>query len=77
MGNEKNEPKQSCLVVMPFGGIWDDYYAELYSPAGDEHERINPLRVCLTRSDRQEPHRERTDRKQPSHPDLSFVKADC
>ena len=36
MGNEKNEPKQSCFVVMPFGGIWDDYYAELYSPAVEQ-----------------------------------------
>jgi hypothetical protein len=36
MGNEKTEPKQSCFVVMPFGGIWDDYYTELYSPAVEQ-----------------------------------------
>ena len=35
MANEK-EPGQSCFVVMPFGGIWDEYYAELYSPAVEQ-----------------------------------------
>jgi hypothetical protein len=24
---------ESCFVVMPFGGLWDDYYAAVYSPA--------------------------------------------
>ena len=44
MGNEKTEPKQSCFVVMPFGGIWDDYYAELYSPAV-EQAGLKPVRA--------------------------------
>jgi len=27
------EPQQTCFVVMPFGGVWDAYYEEVYAPA--------------------------------------------
>ena len=26
-------PTSSCFVVMPLGGIWDDYYTQIYVPA--------------------------------------------
>lgn len=26
----------SCFVVMPFGGLWDDYYREVYAPAAEQ-----------------------------------------
>jgi hypothetical protein len=25
--------RASCFVIMPFGGLWDDYYAQIYVPA--------------------------------------------
>ena len=28
--------KASCIEIMPFGGLWDDYYAQIYAPAIDE-----------------------------------------
>ena len=24
---------KSCFVLMPFGGMWDQYYAQVYEPA--------------------------------------------
>jgi len=28
--------RDSCFVVMPFGGLWDNYYAQIYAPAIEE-----------------------------------------
>jgi hypothetical protein len=25
--------QRSCFVVMPFGGVWDQYYVQIYEPA--------------------------------------------
>ena len=33
MASSGNEPQQSCFVAMPFGGVWDAYYQEIYAPA--------------------------------------------
>jgi len=29
----EEEIKKTCFVVMPFGGLWDDYYEKIYEPA--------------------------------------------
>lgn len=31
-----DDSRSSCFVAMPFGGIWDDYYARIYAPAIEE-----------------------------------------
>jgi hypothetical protein len=38
--NIKNDQK-SCFVVMPFGGTWDPYYAQIYEPAIQESGLIS------------------------------------
>ena len=37
-------PQPSCFVIMPFGGIADDYYAQIYSPAIAE-AGLTPVRA--------------------------------
>jgi hypothetical protein len=33
MTAKENQPAPSCFVVMPFGGIWDEYFAQIHLPA--------------------------------------------
>lgn len=35
---------KGCFVVMPFGGLWDDYYAHIYEP-GIQAAGLIPLRA--------------------------------
>lgn len=35
-GVKKKEEKQSCFVIMPFGGWYDQYYDDIYRPAIEE-----------------------------------------
>lgn len=39
-----NQAQGSCFVVMPFGGIWDTYYEQIYSPAIHE-AKLRPERA--------------------------------
>jgi len=41
--DKKNIGISSCFVVMPFGGVWDDYYENVYAPAVTE-AGLSPLR---------------------------------
>jgi nucleoside 2-deoxyribosyltransferase len=33
MSPKAKSTTDSCFVIMPFGGYWDEYYAQIYSPA--------------------------------------------
>jgi nucleoside 2-deoxyribosyltransferase len=33
MSPKAKPASQSCFVIMPFGGHWDDYYTQIYAPA--------------------------------------------
>ena len=33
MSPKTSSTSGSCFVIMPFGGHWDEYYAQVYSPA--------------------------------------------
>ena len=33
MSTDRRTPKGlSCFVIMPFGGMWDQYYSQIYAP---------------------------------------------
>ena len=34
----------SCFVIMPFGGVWDEYYTRVYKPAIEDAE-LEPVRA--------------------------------
>src|SRR5262245_65821577 len=36
MNAKEKQPIPSCFVVMPFGGMWDEYYTQIYVPAIQE-----------------------------------------
>jgi len=35
-GNDKEDKKPNCFIIMPFGGWFDSYYREVYIPAIEE-----------------------------------------